>query len=53
VESREFGFILNGNLACGVHKNDLIGRVGPVGYDEALYHPHTRVFDMTGHSMAN
>ena len=46
------GFLLNGNMACGVHKNDLIVRVGPENYAEALSHPHTKVFDMTGHPMA-
>jgi hypothetical protein len=46
------GFMLNGNMACGVHKNDMIVRVGPAGYAEALSRPHTHVFDMTGHPMA-
>ena len=55
VEKKMFGgvgFLLNGNMACGVHKNDLIVRVGPENYDQALSHPHTKVFDMTGHPMA-
>ena len=46
------GFMLNGNMACGVHKNDLIVRVGPEKHAEALSRPHTRVFDMTGRPMA-
>jgi hypothetical protein len=46
------GFLVNGNMACGVHKNDLIVRVGPACYAEALSRPHTHVFDMTGHPMA-
>ena len=45
------GFLVNGNMACGVHKNDLIVRVGPAGYAGALSRPHTHVFDMTGHPM--
>lgn len=45
------GFLLNGKMLCGVHKNDLIVRVGPAGYAEALSRPHTHVFDMTGRSM--
>jgi len=45
------GFLVNGNLACGVHKNELIVRVGYANYEAALSHPHTRVFDMTGHPM--
>ena len=46
------GFLLNGKMLCGVHKNDLIVRVGPAGYEEALSRPHTHVFDMTGRPMA-
>ena len=46
------GFLVNGNMACGVHKNDLIVRVGAANYAEALSRPHTRVFDMTGRPMA-
>ena len=46
------GFLVHGNMACGVHKNDLIVRVGASKYEEALSRPHTRVFDMTGRPMA-
>jgi TfoX/Sxy family transcriptional regulator of competence genes len=46
------GFLVNGNMACGVHKDDLIVRVGPANYYVALSRPHTRPFDMTGRSMA-
>jgi hypothetical protein len=46
------GFLVNGNMACGVHKNDMIVRVGPANYNEALSRPHTRPFDMTGRPMA-
>jgi TfoX/Sxy family transcriptional regulator of competence genes len=55
VEKKMFGgvgFLINGNMACGVHKNELIVRVGPDDYDKALSRPHTHVFDMTGHPMA-
>jgi len=45
------GFLVNGNMACGVHKNDLIVRVGSARYLEALSRPHTRLFDMTGRPM--
>lgn len=45
------GFLINGNMACGVHKNDLIVRVGPDDYATALTRPHTRLFDMTGRPM--
>lgn len=46
------GFLVNGNMACGVHKNSLIVRVGAEKYEEALSRPHVRVFDMTGRPMA-
>ena len=45
------GFLVNGNMACGVHKDALIVRVGPEGYEEALSGPHTRPFDITGRPM--
>jgi TfoX/Sxy family transcriptional regulator of competence genes len=45
------GFMLNGNLAVGVHGDELIVRVAPERTDEALAKPHTRVFDMTGRPM--
>lgn len=46
------GFHLYGNMACGVHKNDLIVQVGPANDDTALVHPHVRPFDMTGRPMS-
>jgi TfoX/Sxy family transcriptional regulator of competence genes len=45
------GYMLRGNMACGVHGNDLIVRVGPEGYQGALAEPGTREFDMTGRPM--
>ena len=45
------GFLLNGNMACGVNKDDLIVRVGPDAYEDALDEPHTKEFDMTGRPM--
>jgi hypothetical protein len=45
------GFLLMGNMACGVNKDDLIVRVGPDRYEEALSQAHTRPFDMTGRPM--
>jgi TfoX/Sxy family transcriptional regulator of competence genes len=55
VEKKMFGgvgFLLRGNMACGVHGDDLIVRVGPEEYERALTRPHTRPFDMTGRPMA-
>ena len=46
------GFLVNGNMACGVHKNNMIVRVGPEKHAWALAQPHTRPFDMTGRSMS-
>ncbi len=54
VEKKMFGgigFMLRGNLACGVSGNDLIVRVGPANHERALGLPHTRPFDMTGRPM--
>ena len=54
VEKKMFGgvgFILQGNMACGVHKDSLIVRLGLDDYDKALKKAHTRVFDMTGRAM--
>ena len=54
VEKKMFGgvgYLLMGNMACGVNKDDLIVRVGPERYEDALAEPHTRPFDMTGRPM--
>ena len=45
------GFLINGNMACGVINTDLIIRVGPDNYEDALTEDHTREFDMTGRPM--
>lgn len=54
VEKKMFGgvgFLLNGNMACGVNKDDLIVRVDPERHSALLKKPHTRPFDMTGRPM--
>jgi TfoX N-terminal domain len=54
-EQKMFGgvcFTLDGNMACGVNKDDLIVRVGPEKNAGALSQPHTRPFDLTGKPMA-
>ena len=54
VEKKMFGgvgFMVRGNMACGVNKDKLIVRVGPEGYQEALARPNTVPFDMTGRAM--
>ena len=42
------GFIVQGNMACGVNKDEVIVRVGPLRYEEALAHPHARPFGFIG-----
>ena len=54
VEKKMFGgiaFLINGNLSVGIHKENLIIRVGPDKHDKALSKPHTKVFDITGRPM--
>jgi TfoX/Sxy family transcriptional regulator of competence genes len=54
VEKKMFGgvgFLLNGNMACGVHKDDFIVRVDPDKHTALLKRPHVRPFDMTGRPM--
>ena len=54
VEKKMFGgvgYLLRGNMACGVNRDFLIVRVGPEAYAQALEQPHAREFDMTGPPM--
>jgi TfoX/Sxy family transcriptional regulator of competence genes len=54
VEKKMFGgvgYLLHGNLACGVIQDDLIVRVDPEKYAALLKKPHARVFNMTGRPM--
>ncbi len=51
VEKRMFGgiaFMLRGHMCCGVVKNELMVRVGPDAYEDALAQPHARPMDFTG-----
>ena len=45
------GFLLHGNMACGVIREDLIVRVGADNYTDALLKPNVELFDMTGNAM--
>ena len=38
-------------MACGVLNDDIIVRVGPENFADALDHPCTRPFDITGRPM--
>lgn len=50
TEKMMFGgiaFLVNGNMACGVLREELIVRTGPAAYARALQLPHVRPFDLT------
>lgn len=54
TEKRMFGgigFLLSGNMCCGVLRADLILRLGPESAIEALALDRFRVFDITGRAM--
>jgi len=54
VERKMFGgigFLLNGNMCCGVWKEYLILRLGPKSADAALQQPYVKEFDITGRAM--
>ena len=54
TEKAMFGglaFLLHGNMAVGLSGEELMVRVGSEASDDALAHPHTRPFDMTGRPM--
>jgi hypothetical protein len=54
-ERRMFGgacFTLNGNMFCGVVKDEIMVRVGPDRYLQSLRMPHTREMDFTGLPLA-
>jgi hypothetical protein len=51
VEKKMFGglaFMVAGQMACGVVKDELMVRVGEAGYAGAMARPHTRPMDFTG-----
>jgi hypothetical protein len=53
-ERRMFGgvcFLVSGKMCCGIVGRNLVVRVGPDGYDDALRRPHTRPMDFTGRPM--
>jgi TfoX/Sxy family transcriptional regulator of competence genes len=54
AEKRMFGglaFLLNGNMAVGVHGEELIVRLPPEQTDDVVAEPHVRIFDMSGRPM--
>jgi hypothetical protein len=51
TEKKMFGgiaFLLDGKTFCGIVKEDLMVRIGPERYGEALSAPHARPMDFTG-----
>lgn len=53
-ERKMFGglcFMVNGHMCCGVIKQNLVIRIGPENYDEALSKPHVRKMDFTGRAL--
>ncbi len=54
TEKQMFGgmaFLLNGNMCCGVHRDEMIVRLAPDEAEGALDTPHTHIFDLTGRPM--
>lgn len=54
IEKKMFGgvgYLLRGNMACGVHRNGLIVRVDPDKHARLLKKPYARPFDITGRPM--
>ncbi len=53
-EKRMFGgiaFMVSGHMACGVAGEELMVRVGPGAYEEALRLPHAQEMRFTGRPM--
>jgi TfoX/Sxy family transcriptional regulator of competence genes len=53
-ERKMFGglcFLFDGNMACGIVGDELMVRVGPASWADALTQPHAREMDFTGRSM--
>ncbi len=46
-----FGYMLNGNMCLGIHKDDLIVRVGLEASEKILREPDVRPMDLTGKVM--
>lgn len=54
VEQSMFGglaFMVRGHMTVGIVGDDLIVRVGPEGYEDALANPSARPMDFTGRPM--
>ena len=55
TEKKMFGgvcFLLDGKMFCGIVKDEMMVRVGPLAHEAALAEPHVRPMDFTGKPMA-
>jgi TfoX/Sxy family transcriptional regulator of competence genes len=53
-ERKMFGgvaFLVGGNMACGIVRDELMVRTGPARYEECLARPEARPMDFTGRPM--
>jgi TfoX/Sxy family transcriptional regulator of competence genes len=53
-EKKMFGglcFLVRGNMACGIVGDELMVRVGPDAYEDALARKHAREMDFTGRAL--
>lgn len=54
TDKKMFGGIchfLHGHIVCGIHKNNLVARIGVDAYFSALKEEHVLPFDITGRPM--
>ena len=54
TERKMFGglaFLIGGNMACGIVRDELMVRTGPANYEAALARPHARPMEFTGRPM--
>ncbi len=54
TERKMFGgiaFMLNGNMFCGITRDDLMARIAPEDFEGALSRPAARPMDFTGRPM--
>jgi len=47
------GFLIKGNMACGVYKDNLIVRLSETEYARVIAMPNVGLFDITGRPMKN
>jgi TfoX/Sxy family transcriptional regulator of competence genes len=53
-EKKMFGgvaFLVNGKMGVGIIQDELMVRVGPEAFEDALAQPHARAMDFTGRPM--